>query len=351
MSSRERSHGRVVATSVLVVAGALVAAACAPRTFEGFPPQAYYRTGFPLTDVSGELERVFRAVLRIQMDASYDVHVFREQDAPTDDELDSDGDALARAARMETSSVSRAATAILLATNGRRGTLLATDHAITFPDSILAYFPGRPGGGPRTLERVAIKRRQANTVVGAAFVQPFQILARDPRGDLALLGVDVPEGAGAEALASFRVPMGAPARLSWGSLVYVLGYPTGRRMVTHAIVSRSERGTGESFLTDALLNEGTSGAAILAVRGATEELEWVGIARAAATRAEQRLVPEPGVDRSGRPDQPYDGPIYIREVDEIRYGITFSIPVGDVRAFLRDHRVRLAAAGYATPDV
>ena len=336
----------------VVLSGALVVAACASRAIvEGLPPQAYYRTGFPITDISADLERVLPAVPRIQVQGTYDVYLFLEVDAPTDEELDRGGEVLSRATRVETSTTGRAATAVVIASSGGRSTLLTTDHGITLPDTTIEYFASSATsrGAPR-LERVAIKRRQVNTVVGASFVEPFQVLARSPDRDLALIGLDVPAGTPADAFAPLRVPMGEPRRLSWGSLIYVVGHPAGYQMITRAIVSQPGRGSNDSFLTDGLSNEGMSGAAILAVRGDTEELELVGVARAAATRRELRLVPDIGSIRPTEPGRPYDGPLFLREVEQIRYGITFSIPVGEVRDFLADNRSRLAAAGYPTSE-
>jgi hypothetical protein len=129
-----------------------------------------------------------------------------------------------------------------------------------------------------------------------------------------------------------------------------VGHPGGYQMVTSAIVSRPVGRSGDGFLIDGLLNEGTSGSAILAVRGDTEQLEWVGIARAAAVRRESRLVPESEATPRSVSARPYEGRIFLREVEEIRYGIAFAIPMGEIRDFVRAHRSQAAAAGYPLPD-
>jgi hypothetical protein len=97
------------------------------------------------------------------------------------------------------------------------------------------------------------------------------------------------------------------------------------------------------------LNEGTSGAPIFAVRGDSDELEWVGMARAAAARTEYRLVPGADAGRAQDPRLPYDGPIFLREEEVIRYGIAFSVPVSEIRAFARDQRATLREARYPIP--
>lgn len=311
---------------------------------------AYYRSGLPVGDVSAALEQLLEAVVRIEVQAFYDVYLFAEANAPTDTELAGGREVLRRAARVESSNTGRAATAIVLAARGTRGTLLTTDHGLLLPDTTFQYYASPPDHrGPARVERVAIKRRQRNTVVGSSFVEDFRILIRSPRNDLALIGVEMRGGRGATVLSPIRVAMGEPRRLGWGALVYVLGYPAGYKMVTRALVSRSELGPADAFLTDALVNEGSSGSIILGLRSATEELEWVGVTRAAATRRDARLVP--GVGAPTSPDRPYDGPLYLRELEEIRYGIMLPVPITTVRDFLRDQRGGLASLGFPAPEL
>lgn len=346
-----RERGR--APPVVLLLGSLMLMGCGPRAARVGPgPQAYYRTGFPLADISGDLEEILPSVVRIQIQAFYDTYVFDVTDAPTDEELLlGAGDILSRAVDTGTASTTQAATAIVIASSRGRGTLVTTDHGINLPDTTLDYFGAdvpRRGGSP-AVERLSIKRRQLNTVIGASFVEPFEVLARSAQSDLALIGVELPPRT--DSIPRLEVIAGTPRRLSWGSMVYIVGHPAGYQMVTRAIVSKLGQGSSEEFLTDGLLNEGTSGAPILAVRGDTDELEWVGIARAASARTERRLVPPAGAERTQEPGQLYDGPIYLRQVEEIRYGITFSIPISEFRDFLEDQRARLRAARYPVPEL
>ena len=93
-----------------------------------------------------------------------------------------------------------------------------------------------------------------------------------------------------------------------------------------------------------------SGAPILAVRGEGGGLEWVGIARAASARTEYRLVVEEGAERTQDPLRPYEGPIYLQPVQEIRYGITFSVPMDVIRRFLDEHQSLMRDRGYPLPS-
>ena len=337
---------------------------------QDYSSQAYYRTSMPPWDVSVDLEQTLSGVLRVQVQGFYDTYVFEEEAAPTLDELRGvDSDVFSRSSDEDTSTLTRAATAVLVASVGGRGTLVTTEHGITLPDTTIAFFGSEDlsqSGTPK-IQTVSIKRDQTNSVIAPDFVEPFEVLGTNPESDLAAIGVEFPAGenlsgaalpGGARTLLArrneipaIRLNSGEPQRLSWGSMVYILGHPAGQQMITRGIVSRPDLGSPDQFLTDGLLNEGSSGAPILAIRGDSEALEWVGIARAAASRTEYRLEPRAEPDQAPQPQRLYDGPIYLSQSDVIRYGITFSIPITEVRAFFLALRPWLEAMGYPIPEL
>ena len=305
-------------------------------------PQAYYRTGFPLRDVSGALDRVAASVVQIVVERSYETYLFTEDNAPTTVELQSPGsDVRVLAVDTVSSRETGASTGVVIASTPRKLTILTTDHATHFPDTIVRYFgtEGRGAGlepDQRAIERISIKTQQANTVSAPPYVDSFEILARNQAEDLALIGVTFTYAVRTSDRTPSRLAAGDPSRLSLGSFVYAIGHPAGFKMVTHGIVS--ERGPNASFLIDGPWNEGMSGAPILAVRGEGGGLEWVGIVRAASARTEYRLVVEEGAEQTQDPLRPYEGPIYLQPVQEIRYGITFSVPMTVIRQFLDEHQ-------------
>ena len=166
--------------------------------------------------------------------------------------------------------------------------------------------------------------------------------------DLALIGVTFTFEVRSSDRPPSRLAPGDPGRLSLGSLVYAIGHPAGFQMVTHGIVS--DRGPNASFLIDGLWNEGMSGAPILAVRGEGGGLEWVGMSQSASVRTEYRLTAEEGAERTQDSRRPYEGPIYVQPVQEIRYGITFSVPMDVIRRFLDEHRSLMGDRGYSLPS-
>ena len=212
---------------------ALLLGGCTSRTGGGPVarpdyPQAYYRTGSPLRDISGDLEGILPAVLRVRVRASYDTYVFEQGTAPTFDELrNGEGDVLARAVEVSTSSRTQVATAVVVAAAAGRGTLVTTEHGITLADTTVLYFgvgQMRPSDAS-PLQTVSIKRDQANMVVAPAWVEPFVVLGRSPQSDLAVVGVELPTGVDFGELSAIPVGPGQPRQLSWGSLVYIVGHP------------------------------------------------------------------------------------------------------------------------------
>jgi S1-C subfamily serine protease len=301
-------------------------------------PQAHYQTAHPLRDTSRELERIFLSVKRIQVTGYYRTYRFAAADSITKNDLQRPA-TYSRAIEQFTFDHTRAGTATIVSHTGRLLSLITNEHVTRMPDTVFAYFasPGddlaRNGTG-RLLESVAIRTRQRNVVLGLAEPEAFRIIARDSALDIAVIGVDLKLDDPGD-IRVLNVRRGDSSRLVWGSFVYVLGYPRGFPMVTRAIVSDPNRGRDNSFLLDGLFNRGISGGLILAVRGDTEELEWVGMAMAASAQHEFILFPEDGrVEETGML-MPYEGRLHIERVTRIDYGITFSVPMTSIHRFMR----------------
>jgi hypothetical protein len=329
--------------------------------------QAYYRTGYPDGDVSEVLERAFTAVVPIRIEAIYETYSFAPESAPTAAEVGSPI-VLQAAAAVERSNQERGATGVAIsrAASGNVA-LLTANHALEFPDTIIVHYDDGNDSfapsGSRRVQAVAIKRGQANWIVTETQMLNFETLARDPVRDLALIGVSDPEPDEPEfplpvepfqrpaAVSLLRVAGGDSQRLSWGSFVYVLGYPQGHPMVTRGVVSAPGFTMPGAFLVDGLWNRGMSGGLILAVRGDGSGLEWVGVARGAAASTEIRLVPEEGALPDPGVRRVYEGSLYLEETRRIDYGITFSVPINDIRQFLSEQRGGVEARGYQVPRI
>ena len=328
---------------LLVAAGIVVLAACS-RTYvlADRGTQSFYQTSPPIRDTSADIERIFRAVKRIQVTGVYRTHRFALADSVTTADL-RNAATYRRATENYTFTHSKAGTATVIAAGPRGVTLITNEHVARLPDTVIVHYPD-PAAPPRTrareryVESVAVLTDRSDFVHELRGVRPFAVIARDSLNDIAALQVDMPAGELVTGIDVLQATRGDPGRLSWASFVYVLGYPAGYRMVTRAIVSDPGR-TGDSFLLDGLFNRGISGGLILAVRAETGALEWVGLATSASAETEYVLFPEDRVIEEEGMLLPYSGPLYLERTGRINYGITFSVPLTAVEEFLRRHRL------------
>src|SRR5688572_22353688 len=262
----------------------IVSSGCAkPYIVTDRGPQAYYQTGYPVRDVSRDLERIARSVKQLQIMLEYDVFRFARTDAVTERDVRLRA-TYARATEKLSIEHTVRGTAAVLAHRTDRVELITNEHVTRVPDTVIAYYgePAEDGRATtpnaRYIESVAIKKRQMNRVSDLAGLSEFRIVARDSVIDVAIVGVDLEPNARV-AIDILDVAAGDASKLSWGSFVYVVGYPHGVKMVTTGIVSDPNRGRDNQFLLDGLFNRGISGGLILAIRGDTGALEWVGMAR------------------------------------------------------------------------
>jgi hypothetical protein len=342
----------------LLVAATVLGGCGGPGPFVG--GQAHYQTAFPQHDTSGDLERAFASIRRVLAEVTYETYLYPPETAPTRAEVEAPGFRI-EAPDTVRSQQDRASTAVVVARRGRRYTLLTVNHGVDFPDTIVEYQPRAedpvraPGTLPgavepeRRVERISVKTLEVFRIFGLPDLRAFQVLARAPLDDLALLGVELPVGVEADESPVLPFPAGQPDRLSWGSFVYVLGYPQGYPMATRGIVSAPGQPIRGNFLVDGLWNRGMSGGAIFALRGDGRGMEWVGVARAAAASTEVRVRPfQETLDRE-EVGRLYTGPLFLDQVSRIQYGITLSIPMTTIRTFLDRERAGLEAQGWAVP--
>jgi hypothetical protein len=338
MHSREVTYMRPVIVAVTGILCLPVLYGCSTRyvvTDRG--PQAYYQTGFPILDTSAEIERIFRSVKRLQVTGYYNTFRFAQEDAITHSDLRL-RETYDRAIEQFRFDHTKTGTATVIGRLGNTFTLITNEHVTRFPDTLVVYYADHPASAARSqrrrVESVSIRVRQHSLVIDLPEPSPFRVLARDSANDIATVVVDVADAAAADLIPVLRVPMGDPSRLVWGSFVYVIGYPRGFRMVTRGIVSDPNRTRDHAFLVDGLFNRGISGGLILAVRGDTGSLEWVGMAHAASAQVEYLLMPERRELEDYGMLVPYEGGLYIERATRIDYGITFSVSMTLIQRFL-----------------
>jgi hypothetical protein len=344
---------RWAALGALLSPGLALAMGCAPgrMVLAERGPQAYYQTAYPVHDTSRELARVFASVKQVNYSAEYITYLFAENAAVTESEARA-GNVQSRADSSFVETLSKAGTATIIARSGDRVALLTTHHVVFFPPLRLQFYDEGPSAGraparPRRVASASYRRSEWGVLLPHPARGPFEVLARDEQNDLALLGMRLGEQSDTSRFPALSLDTGDPRRLSWGSFVYVIGYPHGYPMITRAIVSNPNWDGRGAFLTDGLWNEGISGGLILAVRGESGNLEPVGLARASAAEPEVRLQPDTtGFTAATGVSQVYTGTVYIESALRIRYGITLSVSMTLATDFLNRHQVLLRSRGY-----
>lgn len=312
-------------------------------------PQAYYQTAYPIHDTSEDLERLFLSVKQILFTAEYRTYAFPEEAGVTEVQVRAGG-FQARADSSYDESMTKSGTATVVARSGDRVTLLSTDHVVRFPDLRIQYWDdampqARARTAPRRVASVSVLTSQRGTLLPPSGTAPLRVVARADADDVAILETILTQATDTVHFPALKVPAGDPRRLSWGSFVYVVGYPRSTPMVTRAIVSDPDRDRRGGFVTDGLWNEGISGGLILAVRGDTGGLEVVGMARAGVGEREIQVRPDTTAFTDATEVRRYDGPLFVQSTLRVRYGITLPVSMTIIEPFLRRNGVTLRGRG------
>ena len=156
--------------------------------------------------------------------------------------------------------------------------LLTTAHIINFPDTLITYFKNSDGSNSDFVESISIKTRQSNLLPELSVANEVKLLAIDSITDLAIIGRDV-SLLNLSKFTSFELPLGNSKELSWGTKVYIIGYPLNNKMITTGLVSPSQINGKDYFFVDAVFNRGFSGGIVLAVRDGAPNFELVGMVK------------------------------------------------------------------------
>ncbi len=325
---------------VLVLAGCAGTAGKPSKVATGEPSVS----DFPLYNTSKLLEKILPSVVHLNVLAFYQVYEFNAESKV------SRRDVRRRTFEQKAASKSyihrpASGTATAIYNDDQKLALITCAHIVAFPDTVLQYFYDENGARTLFLQRIWVKRKQENFLVGAAAGEQLQILAIDTKTDLAVVGTSklthsVP-------LSVINLAPGSAVDLKWGSFVYLIGFPKGFKMVVHGLASHREYGKLHEFLVDAPFNRGFSGGLVLAVRDAGKNLEWVGLANSSAAEEEYDLSPA-NIDKTSFGDVPvpYNGPVEISPRRRINYGITFGISGELIRQFLAENQTALEQAGF-----
>jgi len=331
-----QQYFRLVLLCLLV----LFITSCSTVTYEKIFPtlqDGKYDSEFPYKGCSDQLEEISITTKRINSTAFYKTYTFNESDNLKLDDLSSDN-IFVFAVNEGYADQSSSGTATIIYSGIGRVALLTCAHTIHNPDTIVSYIADADGNKTDFVDAILIKESQIVYVAGFPGNSQVEILAMDTELDLAIIGRDY--GAFSDAVFPvFKYQLGKAKELEWGTFVYVFGYPLGYLMITSAIVSTPNRDESGSFVLDAVVNRGSSGALVLAIKDGVPNFELVGIVQWVPEEETNILTPKKLKNNEAyNPIVPYKGEKFIKRYSSIRYGIANIISIETVAGFLETNR-------------
>ncbi len=297
-----------------------------------------YDTSPPAYGVSAALNKMAQSVYRLNVIAFYESYIFDKSAHITLDDFKR-GKAERYAISRSVSNQSVLGTATVVYADHDKAALLTCAHVVNFPDTVVTYFPDSSG----IISNIAIKLKQMSYAAGLNSPN-VKLLATDDKHDIAILMATIqPE----EDVRVMPFPTGKSAALSWGTFVYVMGFPKGHKMVENGIVSKPDNNKTGFFLTNAIFNRGISGGPVFAVRNGTSHFEWVGIASSASVSTFFYLKPNIDIADTYSQSTSYKGELLINKKRMINYGVTFSVPMKEIVKFVLRIKPELEKHGFA----
>ncbi len=300
-----------------------------------------YDSHFPHRDCSEAIDKIMQSVTRVICMTYYTSYTFpdsmdlRLQDI-TDTTINRYGDEY-----HFTDNVT--GTAIVLYYDTQKALLLSASHIFHKPDTIFTHIrkPERPF--IKLISGIAIKDRQKNIAAEFYDSRDLKILYEDRENDLVLLETRFAQTPEANII-PVEIPFGKSHRLSWGSFIYLMGYPKGVKAISHGIVAQPWDKYKNRFIIDAPFNRGMSGGLVMAINNGVPNFEIVGVASSAYSEEESYLVPDMLWEYD--PGLPYKGPIYVQNKKSINYGVSIISPSESVVKLLQRYRLELEEKGY-----
>ncbi len=325
----------------------IVQTSCTKKIYDVVYPtlnDGRYDSEFPYKNASDELEEISNSVKMLNYTAYYKAYLFSENQKILRSDINNKN-IKDRAADEVYINETVSGTATIIFYDGVKVGLLTCAHIGNFPDTVLTYFESPAGQKKQIIQQMNIKLREHYFVNEIPGDGDFEVVISDRKRDLALLtkrAFNDPF----QRIKPFKYPLGESDDLELGSFVYVIGYPRGHKMITKGIVSNTRDDKSDSFLIDALFNRGFSGGIILAIRDGVPNFELVGLAKSVSAKNQYILTP---ATLNGKLEYvrnfPYSGNVYVKKLDDINYGITYTISTDEIINFLKENETQLLQNG------
>jgi hypothetical protein len=336
--------GLLGVTTLLLI---LTIASCATSIKEVYPTltDGKYDSEFPYRSCSDQLAEISESVMMVSSIAFYKNYIFSEASKTRLSDITEE---LLRKKSHEVVlfNQSSSGTATVIHRRERTVALLTCAHVVVFQDTSVWYYSTSTGERTPYVRSISIKEKQTNYVGAFPEGGEVEVILIDKDLDIALIGKkfqSIPQ----RIIPVFGYPTGRAKELEWGSFVYLLGFPSGYKILTKAIVSSPNKDRKGTFLVDAVFSGGFSGGVVLAIRDGVPNFELVGIVRLVSAHFDYFLTPKKGDNTvEYDPVVPYGGDIYVERKSNIEYGIAQAIPIEEIRNLIDGHEDDLLRQGY-----
>ena len=321
---------------------------CTTVSYESIYPtlkDGKYDSEFPYRGSSEELEEVSNSVKRINSTCFYKTYIFDLADKIT---LESMKDKSLEDLAVETgyADQSSAGTGTIIFYANGKVALLTCAHVVNYQDTIISYFSDEKTNPTEYIETILIKTNQSVYVAGFPEGSKMEILAIDEKKDIALIGRDY-NSLTNYIFPALSYPAGDAKELEWGSFVYIFSYPMNFQMVTKALVSSPNLDNEGSFILDAVINKGSSGGIVLAIKDGVPNFELIGIIQWAPGDESNVIAPEKKKDNLPyNTIVPYEGKLFVKRNLEIKYGIAKVISINAIVKFFEENKASLENRGF-----
>ncbi len=297
----------------------------------------------PLVDKHQVFQKAFAevasSVYKLNVIAFYDTYVFNENNN-LEKKLITDSSIKKFAVKHSITNNSVLGTAIAIYNDGEKAGFLTCSHVVSFPDTIITFFPGPD----KRLSGISIKIKQKNYIAGRESGD-VNVLFKDAKNDIAFIKMDLSENSIKPVPLNFK--SGTITNLKWGDKLFILGYPNGQKMLTHGFASKPKNKKQNFFLADALFNQGISGAPVLKEISEPPYLVWIGMARSASVSDILFLEPLLSNHVKYSNKDIFHGKMVINNKKMINYGITYSVSIDQIRMFVSSHSEILFKNGFS----
>lgn len=310
----------------------------------GLKDNDYDRDFFQI-ETNNRLDNLVTSVKMINCLVYYESFLFRLDSKLTRSKI-KNTDLRALAATSNHSTETASGTATIIYSEKGKVALLTSAHILNFPDTLISYYNDENNVSNKFIESISIKIRQTNLLPEYTQSNEVKILSLDPENDIALVGKEV-SSLNAKKYLPFGLIPGNTNELSWGTKVYIIGYPLNNKMITTGLVSPSQKDKKSYFFVDAVFNRGFSGGIVLAIRDGAPNFELVGMVKSGTVHRD--FILRPNTDSPNfiyNPQSNYTGEVLVKEKADIKYGVTKIMTIETILEFMENNKLVLEGLGY-----